>query len=125
MTFQQIKVGLLCTMLGVVIATSGYMLSTASYVGSSTDITLVPTNTDSGTMWTAENKQIAVEVRYITSVINTPTITIRKKQQWLPLAIAMVSGMLLAYITYRMIMRKSRQLTIEENAPTEPSTPTS
>lgn len=112
-------------MLGVVIATSGYMLSTASYVGSSTDITLVPTNTDSGTMWTAENKQIAVEVRYITSVINTPTITIRKKQQWLPLAIAMVSGMLLAYITYRMIMRKSRQLTIEENAPTEPSTPTS
>lgn len=111
MTFQQIKVGLLCAMLGTVLATSGYMLSTASYVGSNTEITLTPSGTSAGTIWTAENDQIAVEVRYITSVINTPKITIHKKQQWLPLAISMISGMLLGYLTFRMIMRKSRNLT--------------
>lgn len=122
MTFPQIKAAILCSTLGIVLATSGYMLSTASYVGSSTDITLIPTNTDSGTMWTAENEQIAVEVRYITSVINTPKITIRKKQQWIPLAIAMSAGMLFAYIMYRWLMRKSRQSQIEAIPPQTPST---
>jgi hypothetical protein len=108
MTFHQIKTGITCAILGAVLATGGYMLATASYVGSSTDLILTPRFTDNGTQWNAEDKQIAVEVRHITSLIEKPTITIKKKQQWLPLAICLGSGFLIAYMCYKIAMRKSQ-----------------
>lgn len=122
MTFHQIKTGITCAILGAVLATGGYMLATASYVGSSTDLMLTPRNTDKGTQWNAEDKQIAVEVRYITSVIEKPAITIKKKQQWLPLAICLGSGFLIAYLCYKVAMRKS-QSRHDEHSPVECTIP--
>lgn len=119
MTFFSIKCAVLSVTLGAILATSGYLLSTASYVGSASSLTLAPTVTDSGTLWTAENDEIAVEVRYISSVIETPSITIRKKQQWRTLAVCMASGILLAYITYRLMMRKAPQEI--ESPPADPT----
>jgi len=121
MSFHQIKTGITCAILGAVLATGGYMLATASYVGSSTDLMLTPRNTDRGTQWNAEDKQIAVEVRYITSLIEKPTITIRKKQQWLPLAISLGSGFLIAYLCYKVALKKS-QSRHDEPSPTESTT---
>jgi TRAP-type C4-dicarboxylate transport system permease small subunit len=122
MTFHQIKTGITCAILGAVLATGGYMLATASYVGSSTDLILTPRFTDKGTQWNAEDKQIAVEVRQITSLIEKPTITIKKKQQWLPLAICLGSGFLIAYMCYKIAMRKS-QSRHDEQSSTESTTP--
>jgi hypothetical protein len=108
MTFTQIKCAVLSFMLGAVIATSGYLLSTASYVGSSTIMILEPKKTDSGTLWLAADDNVEIEVRYISSLIEKPAITIRKKQQWIKLAICMSAGMLLAYISWVILMRKAR-----------------
>ncbi|MFM2169953.1 MAG: hypothetical protein RI957_182 [Verrucomicrobiota bacterium] len=107
MTFFSIKCAIISIALGAAIAACGYLLSTASYVGTANTLILQPKVTDSGTMWTAENDELAVEVRYITSVIETPAIAIRKKQQWRKLAISMTSGMLLAYACFRLMMRKA------------------
>jgi hypothetical protein len=76
-------------------------------------------------MWIAENDEIAVEVRYISSVIETPVISIRKKQQWRKLAICMISGILLAYISYRLMMRKAKATEPEPSIEIlpEPTTP--
>jgi hypothetical protein len=108
MSFSQIKIIILCTILGAMISSVSYLLSTASYVGSSTDLILTPSTTNAGTRWTAENDQMKVEVRYITSVLEKPVINIQKKQQWLPLSICLSAGFLSAYFTYRIAMRKSR-----------------
>jgi hypothetical protein len=116
MTLAQLKATSLSIILGAVVATSAYMLSTASYVGSSNDLTLTPTATDAGTLWHAENKEVKIEVRYISSLLETPSITITKKQQWLPLTICMITGILIASITYRIARKKSPT----PNAPTEP-----
>jgi hypothetical protein len=116
MTLAQLKATSLSIILGAVVATSSYMLSTASYVGTSTDLTLTPTATDAGTLWHAENKEVKIEVRYISSLLETPSITITKKQQWLPLTICMITGILIASITYRIARKKSPT----PNAPTEP-----
>ncbi len=110
MSFSQIKIIILCTILGAMISTVSYLLSTASYVGSSTDLILIPSTTTAGTLWTAENDQMKVEVRYITSVLEKPAINIQKKQQWLPLAICLSAGFLSAYFTYRIAMKKSRSV---------------
>ena len=108
MSFSQIKIVILCTILGAMIATVSYLLSTASYVGSSTDLILTPSTTNAGTLWTAENEQMKVEVRYITSVLEKPAINIQKKQQWLPLAICLSAGFLSAYFSYRIASKKAR-----------------
>lgn len=107
MTFFSIKCAIISIALGAAVAACGYLLSTASYVGNSSTLVLQPKVTDSGTMWTAENDELAVEVRYISSVIETPAIAIRKKQQWRKLAFAMAGGILLAYASYRLMMRKA------------------
>lgn len=122
MTLAQLKATSLSIILGAVVATSSYMLSTASYVGASSDLTLSPTATDAGTLWHAENKEVKIEVRYISSLLETPSITITKKQQWLPLAICMITGFLIASITYRIARKKS---TPTPNAPAEQPTPDS
>lgn len=108
MTFTQIKCAALSIILGAVVATTSYLLSTASYVGSSTGMILTPKTSDAGTQWLAENDEVAVEVRYITSLIETPIITIRKKQQWRKLAVCMSAGIVLAYLSYLLLMRKAR-----------------
>lgn len=124
MTLAQIKALIISVILGSVIATAGYMLSTASYVGTSSDLTLTPTATDAGTLWHAENKELKVEVRYISSLLETPAITITKKQQWLPLAISMISGILLAALTYRIMRKKSTPPPSEEPLPIpQPTSP--
>lgn len=120
MTLAQLKATSLSIILGAVVATSSYMLSTASYVGSSSDLTLTPTATDAGTLWHAENKEVKIEVRYISSLLETPSITITKKQQWLPLAICMITGILIASFTYRIARKKS---TLTPDAPAEQPTP--
>lgn len=120
MTLAQLKATSLSIILGAVVATSSYMLSTASYVGSSSDLTLTPTATDAGTLWHAENKEVKIEVRYISSLLETPSITITKKQQWLPLAICMITGILIASFTYRIARKKS---TPTPDAPDEKPTP--
>jgi hypothetical protein len=120
MTLAQLKATSLSIILGAVVATSSYMLSTASYVGSSSDLTLTPTATDAGTLWHAENKEVKIEVRYISSLLETPSITITKKQQWLPLAICMITGILIASFTYRIARKKS---TPTPNALDEKPTP--
>jgi hypothetical protein len=120
MTLAQLKATSLSIILGAVVATSSYMLSTASYVGSSSDLTLTPTATDAGTLWHAENKEVKIEVRYISSLLETPSITITKKQQWLPLAICMITGILIASFTYRIARKKS---TPTPDAPAEQPTP--
>jgi hypothetical protein len=120
MTLAQLKATSLSVILGAVVATSSYMLSTASYVGSSSDLTLTPTATDAGTLWHAENKEVKIEVRYISSLLETPSITITKKQQWLPLAICMITGILIASFTYRIARKKS---TPTPNALDEKPTP--
>lgn len=117
MTFFSIKCAVMSITLGAVLASCGYLLGTASYVGSTTTLELNPEVTKSGTMWTKEDNEIAVEVRYISSVIEKPSITIRKKQQWRILAICMASGILIAYANYRLMMRKAPQ------APQAPETP--
>lgn len=108
MTFFSLKCAVFGITLGTTVSTCGYLLSTASYVGSTSGLVLAPKTTDAGTLWTAENDELAVEVRYISSVIETPVISIRKKQQWRKLAICMSAGILLAYITYRIMMRKAK-----------------
>ena len=120
MTFTQIKCAVLSIMLGAVIATSGYLLSTASYVGSATSMILEPKKTDSGTLWLAADDNVEIEVRYISSLIEKPAIIIRKKQQWMKLAICMSAGILLAYISYRLLLRKAR---VQTPQPQIPSTP--
>jgi amino acid transporter len=120
MTLAQLKATSLSIILGAVVATSSYMLITASYVGASSDLTLSPTATDAGTLWHAENKEVKIEVRYISSLLETPSITITKKQQWLPLAICMITGILIAFFTYRIARKKS---TPTPDAPTEQPTP--
>ena len=120
MTLAQLKATSLSIILGAVVATSSYMLITASYVGASSDLTLSPTATDAGTLWHAENKEVKIEVRYISSLLETPSITITKKQQWLPLAICMITGILIASITYRIARKKSIPTS---DAPTEQATP--
>jgi hypothetical protein len=107
MTFFSIKCAVISIALGAAVSACGYLLGSASYVGTASTLILQPKVTDSGTMWIAENDEIAVEVRYISSVIETPAIAIRKKQQWRKLAIAMASGILLAYACYRLMMRKA------------------
>ena len=106
MNFFAFKSLIISLLLGTAIATSGYLLSTASYVGSSIQLVLEPKATESGTMWTAQNDEISVEVRYISSLIETPSMTIRKKQQWPQLAISLASGILVAYVCYRVMLRK-------------------
>lgn len=120
MTLAQLKATSLSIILGAVVATSSYMLITASYVGASSDLTLSPTATDAGTLWHAENKEVKIEVRYISSLLETPSITITKKQQWLPLAICMITGILIASITYSIARKKSIPTS---DAPTEQATP--
>jgi amino acid transporter len=120
MTLAQLKATSLSIILGAVVATSSYMLITASYVGASSDLTLSPTATDAGTLWHAENKEVKIEVRYISSLLETPSITITKKQQWLPLAICMITGILIASFTYRIARKKS---TPTPNALDEKPTP--
>jgi hypothetical protein len=121
MTFFSLKCAVFGLTLGAAVSTCGYLLSTASYVGSTSGLVLAPKTTDAGTMWIAENDEIAVEVRYISSVIETPVISIRKKQQWRKLAICMISGILLAYITYRLMMRKAKVIEPEPSHETPPS----
>jgi hypothetical protein len=76
-------------------------------------------------MWIAENDELSVEVRYISSVIETPAMIIRKKQQWRKLAISLASGILLAYAGYRLMMRNapivSNEVLPRENLPTSPT----
>jgi len=97
MTFSQCKNAVLSVILGAVVATTAYVLSTASYVGTSTSVILAPQTSDAGTRWLAETDDISIEVRYISSLTEKPAITIRKKQQWTKLAICMASGILIAY----------------------------
>lgn len=125
MTFFSLKCAVFGLTLGATVSTCGYLLSTASYVGSTSGLVLAPKTTDAGTMWIAENDEIAVEVRYISSVIETPVISIRKKQQWRKLAICMISGILLAYISYRLMMRKAKATEPEPSIEIlpEPTTP--
>jgi hypothetical protein len=125
MTFFSLKCAVFGITLGAAVSTCGYLLSTASYVGSTSGLVLAPKTTDAGTMWIAENDEIAVEVRYISSVIETPVISIRKKQQWRKLAICMISGILLAYISYRLMMRKAKATEPEPSIEIlpEPTTP--
>jgi hypothetical protein len=125
MTFFSLKCAVFGLTLGAAVSTCGYLLSTASYVGSTSGLILAPKTTDAGTMWIAENDEIAVEVRYISSVIETPVISIRKKQQWRKLAICMISGILLAYISYRLMMRKAKATEPEPSIEIlpEPTTP--
>jgi hypothetical protein len=125
MTFFSLKCAVFGLTLGAAVSTCGYLLSTASYVGSTSGLVLAPKTTDAGTMWIAENDEIAVEVRYISSVIETPVISIRKKQQWRKLAICMISGILLAYISYRLMMRKAKATEPEPSIEIlpEPTTP--
>jgi hypothetical protein len=119
MSFFAVKSLIISLTLGAAIATSGYLLSTASYVGSSMQMVLEPKATDLGTMWIAQNDDITVEVRYISSLIETPSMTIRKKQQWPELAISLASGILVAYGCYRVMMRK------DPNPPSSTSSSTS
>jgi len=125
MTFFSLKCAVFGITLGAAVSTCGYLLSTASYVGSTSGLILAPKTTDAGTMWIAENDEIAVEVRYISSVIETPVISIRKKQQWRKLAICMSAGILLAYISYRLMMRKAKATEPEPSIEIlpEPTTP--
>ena len=132
MTFSQFKNAVLSFILGAVVATSAYVISTASYVGTSTSVILEPQTTDAGTRWLAETDDISIEVRYISSLTEKPAITIRKKQQWTKLSLCMASGILLAYISYVLLMRKERSHTKDshlEQTPIEPekiiSTPSS
>jgi hypothetical protein len=122
MTLAQLKATILSIILGAVVASSSYMLTTASYVGTSNDLTLSPTATDAGTLWHAENKEVKIEVRYISSLLEKPSITITKKQQWLPLAMSMIAGILLSAITYRIARKKSTPAPI---VPLEQTTPDS
>jgi predicted membrane channel-forming protein YqfA (hemolysin III family) len=123
MTFSQCKNAVLSVTLGAVVATTAYVLSTASYVGTSTSVILAPQTSDAGTRWLAETDDISIEVRYISSLTEKPAITIRKKQQWTKLAICMASGILIAYISYVILMRKERIATTDslpEPTPSEP-----
>lgn len=119
MTFAQFKNAVLSVMLGAVVATTAYVLSTASYVGTSTSVILAPEVTEAGTRWLGETKDISIEVRYISSLTEKPAITIRKKQQWTKLAICMASGILIAYITYLFLMRKEPKKVITETPTAE------
>ena len=114
MTFAQFKNAVLSVILGAVVATTAYVLSTASYVGTSTSVVLTPQQTDAGTRWVAETEDISIEVRYISSLTEKSAITIRKKQQWTKLAICMASGILIAYICYVILMRKEPKKVIAE-----------
>ena len=107
MTFFSIKCAFISITLGAAIAACGYLLATASYVGNTSHLVLAPKVTDSGTMWIAENEEIAVEVRYITSLIETPSIAIHRKQQSHKLAVALLCGCLTQYACYRLMMRKA------------------
>lgn len=123
MTFSQFKNAVISIILGAVVATSAYVISTASYVGTSTSVILEPQTTDAGTRWLAETDDISIEVRYISSLTEKPAITIRKKQQWTKLALCMASGIFLAYISYVLLMRKERSNTKDfpsAQTPTEP-----
>jgi hypothetical protein len=120
MTFLSIKCAVFGLTLGAAVSACGYLLSTASYVGNTSALVLAPKTTDAGTMWIAENDEIAVEVRYISSVIETPVISIHKKQQWRKLAICLGAGILLAYFSYRAMMRKAKVVEPTPSAETLP-----
>jgi hypothetical protein len=119
MTFHQIKSAILGIVLGSIIATAGYLLSTASYVGTSTSLILEPQQTEAGTRWLGQTDELEIEVRYISSLTEKPAITIRKKQQWPKLAICLSAGILFAYFSYRLMVRKEKSHT--EPSPSKPS----